>query len=101
MKQVAPTVALLAILIILEAPVMGQANPRERPNSMRKVPTFRVDPTWPQIPNNWVLGDVSSVSVDAQDHVWVLHRPRLVRPAEKDRAAPPVLEFDAKGNFIQ
>jgi DNA-binding beta-propeller fold protein YncE len=41
------------------------------------------------------------VAVDAQDHVWVLHRPKTVLPDQKDKAAPAVLEFDQAGNFIQ
>jgi hypothetical protein len=68
---------------------------------VREVPKFRVDPAWPQIPNNWQLGQVASVSVDAQDHVWVLQRPGTLSPEEKGRAAPPLLEFDAAGKFIQ
>jgi hypothetical protein len=64
------------------------------------VPKFRVDPSWPKIPNEWVFGEVSGVAVDAQDHVWVLQRPRTVRGADKSKVAPPVLEFDAAGNFI-
>jgi DNA-binding beta-propeller fold protein YncE len=67
----------------------------------REVPRFQVDPTWPKIPNNWVLGLVSGVNVDAQDHIWVLHRPGTVPAAQKANAAPPVLEFDASGKFIQ
>jgi DNA-binding beta-propeller fold protein YncE len=67
----------------------------------REVPVFQVDPSWPKVPNNWVFGEVSSVSVDAQDHVWMLQRPRTLRPAQKSQAAPPVLEFDAAGNFIK
>ena len=66
-----------------------------------QVPIFAVDPAWPSIPNNWVLGDVSSVAVDSQNHVWVLHRPRTVRPAQKSLAAPPVLVFDSSGKFIK
>jgi DNA-binding beta-propeller fold protein YncE len=66
-----------------------------------QVPIFAVDPAWPTIPNHWVLGDVSSVAVDSQNHVWVLHRPRTVRPAQKSFAAPPVLVFDASGKFIK
>lgn len=65
-----------------------------------KVPIFKVDPTWPKIPHNWVLGEVSSVSVDAENHIWVLQRPRTLRPAQKSMAAPAVLEFDENGNFI-
>jgi len=67
----------------------------------RGTPKFRVDPSWPKIPNNWQFGQVASVSVDAQDHVWVLQRPGTLEPEEKARAAPPVLEFDAAGNFLQ
>jgi len=66
----------------------------------RGVPTFEVDASWPTIPNDWVLGQVSSVTVDSQDHVWVLHRPRTVED-EQGTAAPPVLEFDAAGTFIR
>jgi DNA-binding beta-propeller fold protein YncE len=83
---------------------------REAPNAAaaaqaggtsREVPRFRVDTSWPTIPNNWQFGQVASVSVDAQDHVWVLQRPGTLGADEKHRAAPPVLEFDAAGRFVQ
>jgi DNA-binding beta-propeller fold protein YncE len=64
-------------------------------------PTFRVDPAWPTIPNNWQLGQVSSVSIDGQDHVWVLQRPGTLEASEKPRAAPPLLEFDPSGRLVQ
>jgi NHL repeat len=66
-----------------------------------RVPTFRPDPSWPAIPNNWVFGEVSSVAVDSQDHVWILHRPATVPEAQRANAAPPVVEFDASGKFIR
>jgi hypothetical protein len=47
------------------------------------------------------VGIVTWVAVDRRDHVWVLHRPRQVPVENKDRAAPPVLEFDAAGRFVQ
>jgi hypothetical protein len=64
-------------------------------------PSFRVDPAWPKIPNNWQFGQVSSVSIDEKDHVWILQRPGTLEASEKPRAAPPLLEFDAAGNFVQ
>jgi DNA-binding beta-propeller fold protein YncE len=67
----------------------------------RPVPKFQVEPGWAKIPNNWQLGQVASVATDAQDHVWVLQRPDTLAPEEKPRAAPPLVEFDAAGNFIQ
>jgi hypothetical protein len=67
----------------------------------RQIPTFQVDPSWPQVPAKWVLGLVSGVTVDAEDHVWVLHRPGTVEPEKKAMAAPALLEFDTSGKFLQ
>ena len=66
-----------------------------------EVPTFEVDPDWPTIPDGWVLGQVASVAVDSRDHVWVLQRPGTLEPEELSMAAPPVLEFDPEGNYVQ
>src|SRR5690349_11978173 len=66
-----------------------------------EVPKFRVDPSWPRLPEKWVWGQVSSVSVDDRDHAWILQRPGTIRTDQKGRAAPPVMEFDAAGNFVQ
>jgi DNA-binding beta-propeller fold protein YncE len=64
-------------------------------------PRFALDKSWPHVPDKWKLGFISSVSVDPDDHVWVLHRPRTLPEADQAAAAPPVLEFDAAGNFLQ
>ena len=63
-------------------------------------PTFQVDPSWPTIPNDWVLGEVSSIAVDSRDQMWVLHRPRSIPEAQRAKAAPPVLEFDTSGKLL-
>ena len=77
------------------------------------VPTFTVDPTWPrEMPNLWVMGAITSVFVDAQDHVWVTHLPETLTPEELSAVqdppmgtccapAPVVVEFDADGNVVQ
>jgi len=40
-----------------------------------QAPTFEVDPLWPKpLPNHWILGQTIGVAVDAQDHVWIVHR---------------------------
>ena len=70
-------------------------------SALREVPNFQVDPSWPKIPNNWQFGQVASVAIDAQDNVWVLQRPDTLKPEEKPRAAPPLIEFDSEGNFLQ
>jgi hypothetical protein len=62
-------------------------------------PRFVPDPSFPQLPNGWALGNVSDVAVDGQNNVWIIHRPRTVRAGSV--SAPPVLEFDAAGKFLQ
>jgi DNA-binding beta-propeller fold protein YncE len=72
--------------------------------SAGRAPIFQVDTTWqwpPKLPNGWVVGITSFVAVDRHDHVWILHRSRQVLPEVKDRAAPPVLEFDENMRFVQ
>jgi len=64
-------------------------------------PRFELDKSWPHVPEKWKLGFISSVSVDAEDHVWILHRPRTLPESDAAASAPPVLEFDNAGNFIQ
>jgi hypothetical protein len=65
-----------------------------------KAPSFELDPNWPQIPNNWVLGETTSISVDSHDHIWVLHVPQSIPEAQRANAAPPVLEFDQSGKLL-
>ena len=103
-----PTVAAMAVLaasaaavIVASRLVVETVTAQARASADREAPTFQVDPAWPKIPNNWQLGQVASVSIDARDHVWVLQRPGTLTPEETPRAAPPLLEFDGAGNFIQ
>ena len=77
-----------------------------------KAPRFEVDPMWPKpLPNHWILGQTIGVSVDANDHIWIIHRGGSLEPGEQHAAAnpkiaqccmaaPPVLEFDEAGNLI-
>ncbi len=76
-------------------------------------PRFQVDAAWPKpLPNDWIMGQAAGVAVDAQDHVWVIQRPRSLTDDEKAltlnppqskccRPAPAVMEFDSEGNLIQ
>jgi DNA-binding beta-propeller fold protein YncE len=64
-------------------------------------PTFEVDPSWPTIPNDWILGITSGLAIDAENNIWVLQRPRTLAPEDAAHAAPPVLVFDTAGTFIK
>ena len=77
-----------------------------------QAPRFEVDPLWPKpLPNHWVLGNVIGLTVDASDHIWIVHRAGSLERMESYAAAeppaaecclpaPPVLEFDEAGNLI-
>jgi DNA-binding beta-propeller fold protein YncE len=79
-----------------------------------QAPRFEVDPLWPKpLPNHWVLGNVIGVGVDANDHVFIVHRNDTfdarneIGAAQKPPLseccvpAPPVLEFDPAGNLVK
>ena len=76
----------------------GFASAQQQP---RTVPTFAVDASWPKVPEQYKLGDISSIAIDAQDNAYVLHRPRTLKPEDAAKAAPPVMVFDFNGNFIK
>jgi DNA-binding beta-propeller fold protein YncE len=72
------------------------------------IPRFRVDPFWArELPNNWMLGQVSGVAVDDRDHVWIVHRPRTLDARQRGEEgmccvpAPPVIELDPNGNVVR
>jgi streptogramin lyase len=83
------------------------------PAAAKGVPTFRVDPNWPQeLPNQWILGTVTGVFVDARQHVWVTSLPETLTEEELGAeqkppiatccyAAPPVLEYDQNGKLVK
>ena len=105
------TVALLALAVGACAPTdvgPGAAGDAPAPeagaDATRGIPRFEVDAAWqwpPALPDGAAVGVVTYVAVDRHDHVWVLHRSRQVPADRQHLAAPPVLEFDANGNFVQ
>jgi hypothetical protein len=101
----------LAVLLLSATALSGCAAPPSP--SMAGPPHFEVDPSWPgALPNGWILGQVSGVATDAQDHIWVLQRPGSLTEDERGAAlapplsrccvaAPPVLEFDVQGKLLR
>ena len=76
-------------------------------------PQFQVDAAWPRdLPNNWILGQVSGISVGPNDHIWIVHRPRTLTAREAGAVqnpplsgccvpAPSVIEFDQEGTVVR
>ena len=114
MKRNSYVAAVLVTLLI--ALGIGQAALERVAQAQTKAavqaPKFEVDPLWPKpLPNNWLIGSSIGVSVDAQDHIWMIHRPDTLLANETAgegksptaaccAAAPPVLEFDQAGNLV-
>jgi DNA-binding beta-propeller fold protein YncE len=96
---------LAGVIVITGADLMwvsrAAVNAQATPAGAHSVPMFAVDRAWPKVPAKWKLGDASSFAVDAKDDVWLLHRPRTLKPADAAMAAPPVIVFDTAGNFIK
>jgi hypothetical protein len=77
-----------------------------------QAPKFEVDVMWPKpLPNHWIIGNTIGVSVDSNDHIWIIHRAGSLERMETYSAAnppaaecctpaPAVLEFDEEGNLI-
>jgi DNA-binding beta-propeller fold protein YncE len=77
------------------------------------IPQFQVDPFWPKpLPNDWIVGQCAGVAVDADDNVWVIHRPRTLTEREAGAVqdppiadccvpAPSVLQFNPAGDLLQ
>ena len=95
-----------AVLMVAVAALTAQSS---------QVPTFQVDPFWPKpLPNHWLLGSITGVTVDAQNHVWVVHRGGASLNARTEMGAatdpptaegccvpaPQVLRFDPTGKVV-
>ncbi len=103
----------IALLGCAAATALVAVTARAQSSKPAAVPTFKVDPSWPQeMPNKWILGAVTGVFVDAKQHVWVTHLPETLTEEETSVqqkppigtccvAAPPVVEFDAQGKVVQ
>jgi DNA-binding beta-propeller fold protein YncE len=98
------TLSVCAVVALLAVSARGQGG----------APTLQVNPYWPQpLPNHWVFGSITGVAVDANDHVWVVHRGAdslegnekgmMLTPQTSTKccvAAPFVLEFDPDGKVV-
>jgi len=100
--------AITAAAVCGVALLAGGANARAQ-----AVPVYKVDPFWPKpLPNKWILQGIPVMVTDKDDHIWVISRPRDIKPDESGAsttpartdccvAAPAVLEFDTEGNLLK
>jgi DNA-binding beta-propeller fold protein YncE len=82
----------LAVAVLMAAALSAQSRPVR----------YEADVSWPKpLPNQWVLGGLGGVCVDAQDHVFILNRQDV---ADGDlnaaRLASQIIEFDQAGAVV-
>ena len=98
--------------LLLSVGFLGACGPADASDELADgIPVYEVDSSWPpELPNNWILGDVRGLFMDDQDHLWVLHMPSSLTNREIGAAlgisecciqAPPVLELDPQGKVVQ
>jgi hypothetical protein len=107
---IAASVAAALTATIAGAWLLGANQVAQAADTAVQAPKFEVDPLWPKpLPNNWVIGQTIGLAVDAQDNVWIIHRPASLEAKESYltrkesdccTAAPDVLAFDSDGNLI-
>lgn len=92
----------------------GQFSPQtyRAPGVSHPLPEFKVDASWPSLPETWIIGQVPGLTVDKHDNVWVLHRPNSLSALDLGsaqtpptglccEAAPHVLQFSPAGKLLR
>ena len=113
------TLGAAAVVLVAFSASQRVAAQQARPVAKPAVPQFKYDKTFPKpFPNNWKIGQVVGVSVDSRNHIWIVQRPGTLKDSEREafdgsyggmkgavagccRPAPPVIEFDQQGNWVQ
>lgn len=92
-KIMSGTLLLAAVSLAVQPSVAQDAKPKPA------IPTYQIDPAWAKLPEHMKIGSASGLAIDAQDHLWVIARPAKVQGEEI--AAPPVVELDTNGKYVQ
>ena len=89
---VAPIAAAAAATLTLAAALLAQG----------RAVRYEADSNWPKpLPDQWVLGGLGGVCVDAQDHVFILNRQDVADgDLNAGRLAPQIIEFDSAGAVV-
>ena len=88
------TLAALSMAVVMGSP--------SSPRAQGGTPRYQADLSWPKpLPNQWVIGGLGGLCVDAQDHVLILNRQDVLEAdLNAGRLAPPMIEFDPAGNVV-
>jgi hypothetical protein len=97
------------VLLGAGAMLQGQNN---KSAASDKPPVYKVDPFWPKpLPNKWAMQQIVDISIDKDDHIWMINRDEP-RPDELGAATnpprtdccvvgPEIIEFAQDGTVLK
>ena len=78
------------------SPNFGLASLHRESINGAKMPRFAADPSWPQLPKGYLIGQVSGVSVDREGDIWVVNRPNSLHPMDTGALRKPPISLCCK-----
>ncbi len=98
-------------IVLLGAGAMLQGQ-NKRNAASDKPPIYKVDPFWPKpLPNKWAMQQIVDISIDKDDHIWMINRadPRsdeMGAQTNPPRAeccvlGPEIIEFAQDGSVMK
>ena len=75
---------LFVLVITAFCPIVIQQRLAAR--TQRQMPVLHVDPYWPQLPENWIIGVGAGVATDAENNVWIIYRVAVWRERIQQRS---------------
>ena len=66
-RKVMPGFCLVGLVIAAGVSLPSRGTALAARGADKPAPTFEVDPAWPKLPNNWVLGEVTAVAAESAD----------------------------------
>jgi sugar lactone lactonase YvrE len=106
--------SLLALLLFRASTVAAEAlvDVHTQQFTDREIPRFQVDAAWPTLPDDIILGQVSGLSVDKDDNVWILQRSNSLGFSDTGlaqdppiavccRPGPHVMQFSPSGELLR
>jgi DNA-binding beta-propeller fold protein YncE len=98
--------------IVIGALLVAGGQMAAQTQARQQAPVHEVDPVWMKVPEKMMMGLVRGLSIDSQDNVWIAQDTQQLTAdtigaaqnpplAECCVPAPPVMQFDKNGNYIQ
>ncbi|MEE4277238.1 MAG: beta-propeller fold lactonase family protein [Halieaceae bacterium] len=110
-RSLAGVAALTAAALSLEASAEALVDVQVQQFTDRPIPRFQADAAWPTVPGGMMFGQVPGLALDADDNVWMLHRPNSLTFSDTGlaqdppiavccRPAPHILQFSPAGELL-